>query len=214
MWNNRRHCSLSTIAVISLCLTGMSNAAQARSQSDSAPSVAEAARRAREQKKHDAKPVHTFTNEDLPPAPPSSSSSMSSTASPSKSADVVTDEKDERQAPATAAPLTPANDEQSKQRKAENAAALERAKKQLALAEKELDVMQRKFALDSDSFYSKGDFASDNEGKAALDAEAQQMNDKKNAVEALKAHVADLQALVGEPENPEPEKKPDSPSEK
>jgi hypothetical protein len=214
MWNNRRHCSLSTIAVISLCLTGMSNAAQARSQSDSAPSVAEAARRAREQKKHDAKPVHTFTNEDLPPALPSSSSSMSSTASPSKSEDVVTDEKDERQAPATAAPLTPANDEQSKQRKAENAAALERAKKQLALAEKELDVMQRKFALDSDSFYSKGDFASDNEGKAALDAEAQQMNDKKNAVEALKAHVADLQALVGEPENPEPEKKPDSPSEK
>jgi hypothetical protein len=192
----------------------MTNAAEARSQSDSAPSVAEAARRAREQKKHDAKPVHTFTNEDLPPAPPSSSSSMSSTASPRKSEDDVTDEKDERQAPATAAPLTPANDEQSKQKKAENAAALERAKKQLALAEKELDVMQRKFALDSDSFYSKGDFASDKEGQAALDAEAQQMNDKKNAVEAQKAHVAELQALVGEQENPEPEKKPDSASEK
>jgi hypothetical protein len=139
---------------------------------------------------------------------------MSSTASPSKSEDDVTDEKDERQAPATAAPLTPANDEQSKQKKAENAAALERAKKQLALAEKELDVMQRKFALDSDSFYSKGDFASDKEGQAALDAEAQQMNDKKNAVEAQKAHVAELQALVGEQENPEPEKKPDSASEK
>ncbi len=213
MWNNRRQYSLST-AVISLCLTGMSNAALAQSQSDSAPSVAEAARRAREQKKHDAKPVHTFTNEDLPPAPPSSSSSMSSTASPSKSEDVVTGEKDKREAPATAAPVTPANDEQSKQKKTENAATLERAKKQLALAEKELDVMQRKFALDSDSFYSQGDFASDQEGKAALDAEAQQMNDKKNAVEALKAHVAELQALVGEQETPEPEKKPDSASEK
>src|SRR6266850_3261959 len=112
MWNNRRQYSLGT-AVISLCLTGMSNAALAQSQSDSAPSVAEAARRAREQKKHDAKPVHTFTNEDLPPAPPSSSSSMSSTASPSKSEDVVTGEKDKREAPATAAPVTPANDEQS-----------------------------------------------------------------------------------------------------
>ena len=215
MWNNRRHCSLSAIAVISLCLTGMSHAALAQSQSDSAPSVAEAARRAREQKKHDAKPVHTFTNEDLPAAPPSSPNGMSSAASPVKPEDAdAPAEKDSREAPRSLAPALPANDEQAKQRKVENAAALQRAKKQLALAEKELDVMQRKFALDSDSFYSQADFASDKEGKAALDAEAQQINDKKNAVEALKARVAELQGLVGEQENPEPEQKPASPSEK
>jgi hypothetical protein len=215
MWNNRCHCLLSAIAVMSFCLTGMSHAALAQSQSDSAPSVAEAARRAREQKKHDAKPVHTFTNEDLPAAPPSSPNGMSSAASPAKSEDAdVPAERDAREAPATVAAVTAANDEQSKQKKAENAAALERAKKQLALAEKEFDVMQRKFALDSDSFYSKADFASDKEGQAALDAEAQQINDQRNAVEALKARVAELQALVGEQENPEPEKKPASPSEK
>jgi hypothetical protein len=192
----------------------MSNGALAQSQSDSAPSVAEAARRAREQKKLDTKPVHTFTNEDLPAAPPSSSNGINSAASPAKSEDAdVPAEKNAREAPAVVAPVT-ANDEQSKQKKAENAAALERAKKQLALAEKELDVMQRQFALDSDSFYSKSDFASDKEGKAALDAEVQQINDKKNAVEALKARVAELQVLVGEQENPEPQQKPASPSEK
>src|SRR6266404_5260291 len=115
MWNNRCHCLLSAIAVMSFCLTGMSHAALAQSQSDSAPSVAEAARRAREQKKHDAKPVHTFTNEDLPAAPPSSPNGMSSAASPAKSEDAdVPAERDAREAPATVAAVTAANDEQSK----------------------------------------------------------------------------------------------------
>jgi hypothetical protein len=52
--------------------------------------------------------------------------------------------------------------------------------------------------LDSDSYYSKTDFASDKEGQANLDAEAQQISDKKQAVDELKARVAELQALVGD----------------
>ena len=211
MRNKKHHYSFIAASAFAISLSAMCGAAWPQAQDNSAQSVAEAARRAREQKKHDAKPVHTFTNEDLPPAPASSSGSMSTTAAPAMSEDAaVAVEKGEREAPAT----VPANEEQAKQKKAENLAALEREKEQLAVAEKKLDLMQRKFALDGDAFYSKADFASDKEGQAALDAEAQQINDKKNAVEALKARVAELQALVGEQESPQLEKKPDSPSEK
>jgi hypothetical protein len=92
-------------------------------------------------------------------------------------------------------PAAPLNDEQARQKKAENAAALERTKKELSEAQSELDVMQRRAALDSDSYYSKPDFASDKEGKANLDAQAQQVSDKKQLVETLKTRVAELEAL-------------------
>jgi len=78
----------------------------------------------------------------------------------------------------------------------------------LAQAEHELDVIERKLALDSDAYYSKPDFASDKEGKESLDAEQQQINDKKQAVDRLKARVAELEALVGEPDSSEPDKNP------
>src|SRR5438270_12278762 len=54
-----------------LLTTGLLGTAQA--QSDNAPSVAEAARRAREQKKSAAKPGRTLTNDNLPAAPPAGS---------------------------------------------------------------------------------------------------------------------------------------------
>jgi len=71
-------------------------------------------------------------------------------------------------------------------------------KKQLAQLLSELDIMERKAVLDSDSYYSKTDYASDKEGKANLDAEAQQISDKKQSVDELKARVAELQDMVGD----------------
>src|SRR5260370_2948749 len=56
-------------AAACMLLSGLSSATWAQSQSDPAPSVAEAARRAREKKKENAKPVRTLTNDDLPAAP-------------------------------------------------------------------------------------------------------------------------------------------------
>jgi hypothetical protein len=182
---------LIALATAGLFLFGWSETATAQSQSDSAPSVAEAARRAREKKKENAKPVRTLTNDDLPAAPAGDAATGTPATKGEDSAAPATNDADGK-------PAAPANDEQAKQKKAENAAALERAKKQLALALSELDVMQRKAALDSDSYYSKTDFASDKEGKANLDAEAQQISDKKQAVDELKARVAELQALVGD----------------
>ncbi len=193
-----------TFSIACVLLTGLSGATLAQSQGDSAPSVAEAARRAREQKKAAAKPVRTLTNDDLPAAPVSGANAAEAQVNSAKAEDNAAATNDANQAQAA-----PVNDEKTKEKNAENAAALERAKKELAQAEHDLDVTQRKAALDSDAYYSKPDFANDKDGKANLDAETQQISDKKLAVETLKARVAELQALVGEaPSSSEPDKNP------
>src|SRR5882762_2865016 len=157
-------------AAACMLLTGLTSATWAQSQSDPAPSVAEAARRAREKKKENAKPVRTLTNDDLPAASAGDGATGTVTPTPAaKGEDAV--------APA-------ANDEGEK--------------KQLAQLLSELDIMERKAVLDSDSYYSKTDYASDKEGKANLDAEAQQISDKKQSVDELKARVAELQDMVGD----------------
>jgi hypothetical protein len=193
--NNFRVTALAT-ASLYLLLTGFCGTARAQSQGDSTPSVAEAARKARELKKENAKAARTITNDDLPAGPARDVANGAVSPTPAANGDEArptTNEGGEKK------PAAAANDEQAKQKKAESAAELERAKKQLATALSELDIMQRKLALDSDSYYSKTDYASDKDGKANLDAEAQQINEKKQAVEELKAKVAELQALVGEP---------------
>ncbi len=190
----KNNCCVTVLATAGLLLIGLCGAARAQSQGDSAPSVAEAARKARELKKENAKPARTITNDDLPSGPAGDVANGAVSPTPAANGDEAaapTANEGGEKKPA-------ADDEQAKQKKAENAAALERAKKQLATALSELDIMQRKLALDSDSYYSKTDYASDKDGKANLDADAQQINEKKQAVEELKARVAELQALVGE----------------
>jgi len=168
-------------AAACMLLTGLCNRTCAQSQSDSAPSVAEAARRAREKKKENAKPVRTLTNDDLPAAPAGDAATGTATSTPAaKGEDAVApaaNDDGEKKPPASA------NDEKAKQ---------------LAQLLSELDIMERKAVLDSDSYYTKTDYASDKEGKANLDAEAQQISDKKQAADELKARVAELQAMVGD----------------
>src|SRR5438128_3098214 len=192
-----------TFSIACVLLTGLSGATLAQSQGDSAPSIAHVSRRARERKKTAAKPVRTITNDDMPSAPVSVANSAEAQVNPAKAEDNAAATSDANQAQ-----TAPVNDEKTGEKNAENAAALERAKKELAQAEHELDVAQRKAALDSDAYYSKPDFANDKDGKANLDAEAQQISDKKQAVETLKARVAELQALVGEAPSLEPDKNP------
>ena len=173
--------------------------AAAQSQDDNT-SVADAARRAREQKKNAAKPARKLTNDDLPAAPPASPQSASA---PTGAAEDV---QPDQPKPADSAPGNPdqaATPADAAKKKAETEAALKRAKAELAQAQGELDVLQRKAALDNDSFYSQTDYARDTEGKAKLDADGKQVNDKKAQVDDLKARIAALQAQLGESAEPE-----------
>jgi hypothetical protein len=176
-------------------------AASAQSQSDNT-SVADAARRAREQKKNAPKPARTLTNDDLPAAPPAGQPAAAPGGTESAAPDQVnTETGTPAKAPAAAETAAPAGNERKK--KVEIEAALKHAKTELAQALSELDVLQRKSALDSDSFYSQTGFSQDTEGKAKLDEDTHQVNDKKSQVDELKSKVAALQAELGEAAEPD-----------
>jgi hypothetical protein len=202
----------SAALVVSLGLSPFLAAAQ--SQGDNA-SVADAARRAREQRKAAAKPVRTLTNDDLPSvaAEPGVSAPAIGAAGETAPADQAKTDQAKTDQPKTegassdrdlaAAPAPVADSDAANRKRAKLAAAWKRAKAELSQAQGELDVLERKAVLDSDTFYSKTDYASDSEGKARLDAEAGQINQKKSEVDGLKAKLAELEAALGQAAEPE-----------
>jgi len=201
MLKTRHVLSLIAVVAAGLLLTGFAATAQAQSQDDSAQSVAEAARRAREKKKAAVKPVKTLTDDDLPAATAATSTDASTPANPAKT--------DDSAVPVAAAkPVDAAAAEKAKLEYAANVAALDRAKKSLVQSEGELDVMQRKAKLDSEAYYSKPDFSNDPDGKAKLDGEAQDITTKQEDIETLKARIAELQAAVDAGAPPATDSKP------
>lgn len=161
----------------------------AQSQDSQTQSVAEAARRAREQKKTSAKPAPVITDDTLKPAAPASQAA--STPTPAQSSDAAPAASGSSKAPAPAASA----DDAKKKEKA--AAELASVKQQLADAQKGLDLLQRDLALEQDNVYSKPDYKHDTEGLAKLDDLRQQIADKQQAVDALKTRLAALQESQG-----------------
>jgi hypothetical protein len=167
--------------------------AAAFSQSQDSQSVAEAARRAREKKKTQDKPVKVITDETLDV----------------KKGDVQSAVAEEPKMPGAPEP----NAQSANNRPSANAAGSstetkdsedERLKRQVAVlkeqvkqAQSDLDLLQREYRLDQDSFYSNVNYASDTAGKQKLDDEKQQISDKREEVDRLKAKLADLQQALG-----------------
>jgi hypothetical protein len=56
----------------------------------------------------------------------------------------------------------------------------------------DLDLLQREYQLDQDSLYSSPDYAKDTSGKEKLDAMKQQISDKQQDLDRLKAELAAL----------------------
>lgn len=173
-----RFCSLRLL--IPALLAAALLPAAVHAQADSSQSVAEAAKRAREQKKTATKPVKVVTEDDVKPA------SVDSAAAPAQ--------------PATPAQPNPsgAQDAKEAEKNAKQRAAL---KEQIKQAESDIDLLQRQLRLDQDSYYSKVDYAKDAAGKEKLDAEKQQISDKQQDLDQLKAQLA---ALPDSPEPPAP----------
>ena len=180
------------VMVVGLCagLFLCSAAFAQDAQAPQSPSVADAARAARAGKKNAAKPAKIIGDDDIAKksvkpgaqglnvgAAPESSAVPPSAAA--VSADVASD-----QAAASA--------ETHAIRKGEDPE-LAKAKEDLAEAAKQLDLLQRGSALDQDTYFSKPNYTDDKDGKAKLDAEQQQINDKQQVVDRLKARVAELE---------------------
>jgi len=76
---------------------------------------------------------------------------------------------------------------------AEQDAQIAKVKALLAQTERELDLLKRGFALDSEAYYSKSDYSTDKAGKAKIDGEQQQIADKQQELDGVKARLAALQ---------------------
>lgn len=160
----------------------------AQSQTDS---VADAARKARAQKKTSTeKPTPVITDDILKPSVPaapraagdSSASSDASAASSANSADSGAGQS-----------AGGANGEGGDS-KAKIDARLGDLKGQVEEAQKALELAKRELSLEQDNLYSKPDYQGNSAGKAKVDGLNQQVADKQQALDDLKARLAELQA--------------------
>lgn len=177
-------CILLRLALAVVLVATLFSAA-ALAQSQDTESVAEAARRARQQKKTTAKPAKVVTDDDIKPATPASAESAPAQAS--SAAGASTDAAAPANSGSAAAPG-------SKDEKA--AKELAELKAMIKETQSDIDLLQRKHALEQDSFFSNPDYSRDTGGKAKLDGLKQQVSDKQLDLEKLKARLLDLEAAL------------------
>ena len=160
--------------------------AAALAQSQDTQSVADAARRARDQKKPPAKPAKVITDEDIKPAAqasPATPASPDASAAPASSASSTATPASA--APASASPAPDAKDQKEPKEVTE-------LKAQIKQALDDLNLVLREQSLENDKFYSNTDYVHDTAGKAKLDELIQQAIDKQQVLDRLKAHLAEL----------------------
>jgi uncharacterized coiled-coil protein SlyX len=157
-------------------------------------SVAEAARRARAQKKNAEKPAKVITDESLEVRKGDVQS-----AAAEQLRMPGTPETPVQPAPANAAPSAAPRSEDEKL--AKELAAL---KEQIKQAQSDLDLVQREQALQQDTYFSNPDYVHDTAGKAKLDAIKQQIADKQQELDRLKARLAELQPAIPAATSPKP----------
>lgn len=179
--------------------------ALAQSPDSPAQSVADAARRARAQKKAAAKqPAPVITDDTLKPAAPAAQAANAPAPEaapappPAPAAQPAADSSGAPDAGAAPAPAgQPAANAGDTDQRAKDSAELATLKQQVAEAQKGLELLERELALQQDTYFSNPDHSHDLAGKAKLDAMLTQITDKRQAVDALRTQLAALQASSG-----------------
>ena len=159
------------------------------SQSQDSQSVAEAARRAREKKKDATKPTKVITDETLDVK----KGDVQSAVAEEPKLPGAPEAQAQTPAAAQAAAGVNAADKDEKLRKE-----ITEVKEQIKQALIDLDLLQREYRLDQDTYYSKPNYGADTAGKQKLDEEKQQISDKQDEVARLKEKLAGLQKSLGE----------------
>jgi hypothetical protein len=164
--------------------------AAAFAQSQDSQSVAEAARRAREKKKAQAKPPTNVITDDTLDV---------------KKGDVQSATAEQLRIPGTpeasaqttgAAPNAPAAGGPAAAKDGKEPKEVTELKEKVKQAESDLDLLNREYRLDQDTYFSKPDYADDAAGKQKLDDEKVQISNKQQEVDRLKAKLADLLQLL------------------
>jgi len=150
-------------------------------------SVAEAARRSRAQKKNSEKPSKVITDETL---------EVKKGDVQSAAAEQLrmpgTPEAPAQPAPANA-PSSAAQNEKKASEDEKLAKEVAALKEQIKQAQSDLDLAKREQALQQDTYFSNPDYVHDTAGKAKLDATKQQITDKQQELDRLKARLTELQ---------------------
>ena len=165
--------------------------AAAFAQSQDSQSVAEAARKARAQKKNTEKAPKVITDETLEVK---KGDVQSATAEQPR---MPGSPEAPAQPAAAAAPGTPASPAataaRSDSKDKKDSKEVADLKVKIKRAQDDLDLLQREQSLENDRYYSQTDYAHDTAGKAKLDDLKQQASDKQQELERLKVRLAELQ---------------------
>ncbi|HXO45167.1 MAG TPA: hypothetical protein VN846_06835 [Candidatus Cybelea sp.] len=172
--------------ILLIAPVGVASAVPRQQQDDS---VAAAARRAQEKKaqqENSSKPTKVWNNDNLPNTPGAINVIGQDQSAAGSSATPVDN---------TATP--PATDAKSAASdKSALDGSLASAKEKLADLKADLDVMQRKYALDQQTYYGTTNYAADKAGAAALASEKAEIDDKLDEVATAEKQLADLQSKV------------------
>jgi len=193
--SGHRLASLALSAVL-FSAFGLACAHAQSASSNSQDSLADAARKAREQKKEAPKQAKVFTNEDLGDL--KGTVSVVGEAAAPADADKVADGKAapaDAKAPAAEAKAQPAGDAKPEARdEAYWRKKFDDARRTLTGDAKELDVLQREFNLKQQQYYSDPNVAlREQNDRKDLDSTQDQINTKKAAVDKDNQALADLQ---------------------
>jgi DNA repair exonuclease SbcCD ATPase subunit len=154
------------------------------------PSVAEAAKRTRQQKQESAKPVKVITNDEIPsvptPAPAAAPTAPADNAAPPAPAEGSTPTD------ATAA----VDKKKSAAETAEDAEAknaeIESLQKQIRELQDAISTQKGEIALDQNTFYSNPDYTHNTAGKDKLDREKSDLERMQAEMEELKSKLEAL----------------------
>ncbi len=173
------------LVIVGFSAWGLQSAAQAPQE----PSIADAARRNREEKKAPAKPGSVITNDTLSP---SVSAPASTTGVPAQSTPGAN----------PAAPPTPGTEATPPEFQSKPGLTTEETEKlktevsslkQLVKDKQgEVDVLRRLLDLDREALYSKPDYSRDADGKAKLESEQDELKQKEQEFSQLKAKLLSI----------------------
>jgi hypothetical protein len=165
-------------------------------QSQDTESVADAARRARAQKKNAEKPAKVITDETLVvkkgDVQIATAEQLRMPGTPETQTQPAADAANAQDGASADASSKPQSSEEEKAR----ALLKQRVtlKEKIKDAKTDLDLLQREYQLDQDSLYSSPDYLKNTSGKEKLDAMKQQISDKQQDLDRLKAELAALPA--------------------
>jgi chromosome segregation ATPase len=189
--------SKTILRLLALLLAVFSLSVPLFAQQDDAPSVAEAARRARQQKQEAAKPPHVIDNDAIAPSP-AASAATPALAAPASDANSA--KPSETGAASGGAPKSEADKAEEEKKKAD----IEALKQQIADKLAKVNLQQREIALTQDTYISNPDHEHDKTGKEKLDSMQLDLTQ-------LQAELTELQAKLAAVAPPSDEKTPESP---